>query len=59
MITHLQPFLIGFFVLAGLASAIAVVVLARVVPEVRRSRTGAPVVSIAGRSAAVAAGRAA
>jgi hypothetical protein len=59
MIANLQPFVIGFLVLAGVASAFAVATLARVVAEVRRSRTASPVVSIAGRSTAVAAGRAA
>jgi hypothetical protein len=58
MIANLQPFVIGFLVLAGVATVVAVATLARVVAEVRRSRTS-PVVSIAGRSTAVAAGRAA
>jgi hypothetical protein len=58
-LTSLQPFVIGFFVLAGVVTAFAVATLARVLAEVRQSHTAAPVVSIAGRSAAVATGRAA
>jgi hypothetical protein len=59
MLTSLQPFVIAFFVFAGIATVVAVATLTRVAAEVRQSRTASPVVSIAGRSTAVAAGRAA
>ena len=58
-IVSLQPFMISFFVLAGIASAFAVAALTRVVADVRQAHTGSPVVSIAGRRAAVTSGRAA
>ena len=58
-IVSLQPFVISFLVLAAIASVVAVAVLTRVATEVRQGRTVSPVVSIAGRSTAVAAGRAA
>jgi hypothetical protein len=57
-LTSLQPFVIAFFVLAGIATAFAVVTLARVVAEVRQTGAASPVVSIGSRSSA-AAGRAA
>ena len=55
----LQPFAVGFLVLASIAAVIAAATIASVVAEIRRSRTASPVVSIVGRSTAVAAGRAA
>jgi hypothetical protein len=57
--SELHPFAVGFIVLAAVATVVALATIASVVAEVRRSRTASPVVSITGRSTAVAAGRAA
>jgi hypothetical protein len=56
--TSIQPFLIGFFVLAAVATGVAVATLARVAADVRQSRTASPVVALGARST-VAVGRAA
>ncbi len=59
-LTALMPFVIGFFVLAGVATVLAVASIARVAADLRQGRAVSPVVSIAGRpTAAAVTGRAA
>jgi hypothetical protein len=58
-LANVQPFLIGFFVLAGAATALSVAALVLVVADLRRGHAVTPVVPFVGRSRPVASDRAA